>query len=278
MNVILMCYAHPGRYLAEHIYSLQQATAKTALEVGNIDLVIPFRNEHINWQFSMDNAGLLSAPRGAGYWLWKPYFALKMLDSPEIGTNDIIIYCDSKILFEKPVKPLIDVFLRDNLSVMTFRQLASSKVFTKRDAFILTESDEPKYVETTQRVGGFWIFKKDDFSRHFFETMLKYHKDYRIISDSPSQCGINEYSQFKEHRHCESLISILAKRFDLYPYKFPYIKYIPKEQEMTGGQFTDESYRRWQNTNPNDWSVTTFKQYPDIITDTRSTYDGIINY
>ena len=50
------------------------------------------------------------------------------------------------------------------------------------------------------------------------------------------------------------------------------------EQAITNGQFTEESYTRYKQINPDDWSITTFKQYPDIVTDEKSTYGGIINY
>lgn len=276
MKIWLICYAHPGRYSSDHIFSLQQKTIETADTVGEFDEIIPFRFEHLDFDFVSKNQRIFSQPRGAGYWIWKPHLALKMLNSNEVKNGDIVVYIDSKVNFISSIRPLIEIFNRDKLSIMTFRQIASSKVYTKKDCFVLTNSTEPKYIETTQRVGNFWVFKKDEFSRTFFNLMLEYSQNERIITDLPSQ--IPNSPEFNEHRHDESLISILAKRFDLYPYKFPCDRYMKIEQAITNGQFTEESYTRYKQINPDDWSITTFKQYPDIVTDEKSTYGGIINY
>ena len=279
MKLWLICYAHPGRYPAERIFQLQQATAESAISAG-FDEAVPFRFEHLDSAFVQANSALFSHARGAGYWVWKPYLALKMLESKEVDEGDIIQYCDSKILFTKSVKSLIDVFLRDNLNVMTFRQLAASKMWTKRDCFVLTKADEPRYVETTQRVGGFWLFRKGDFARHFFKTMLAYHQDPRIISDCPNQCGLLNYPTFQEHRHCESLISILAKMFDLYPYRFPSSWFTKEEMRVCNGEFTDASHERFMETinDRNPPFYTTFRQYPDMVRDEKSTYEDITDY
>lgn len=278
MKTRLYCYAKPGRYGADHIFSLQNKTVQTAINIVGVDEAIPFRWEHIDNKFKQENEHILSQNRGAGYWLWKPYFALKLMESSHIDNNDIIVYSDSKLEFTKSIKPLIDVFLRDNLSVMTFRQLTPSKPWTKRDCFILTNSDEPKYTETTQRVGGFFIFKKNEFAYNFFKETLNYHRDHRISTDSPNECGYPNYEGFIEHRHDESLISIMSKKYDLYPYRIPFSNMATRDQRITNNQFTKESFEKFKQENPNESFFTTFLQYPNIVTDEMSTYDNIINY
>jgi hypothetical protein len=56
-----------------------------------------FSTKDIDSDFYKENIEILEQGRGAGYWLWKPYFIKKML--MEVDENDVIFYVDSGNVF-----------------------------------------------------------------------------------------------------------------------------------------------------------------------------------
>ncbi|MCB0292849.1 MAG: hypothetical protein KDH97_21525, partial [Calditrichaeota bacterium] len=57
----------------------QQLNTRTALAVGGFDKAISYTPKDIDRVFYRDNRRILSRVKGAGYWLWKPYFICKTL-------------------------------------------------------------------------------------------------------------------------------------------------------------------------------------------------------
>lgn len=269
MRKILYNYAH------NCCIKSQPYNTKTGYEVGKFDVVYQFNFNDIDKNFYQKNKHILDQKIGAGYWIWKYYFALKLINDPSINEGDLIFYCDSGSHFISDIQPLVDVFLRDDLSIMTFSQLHKSSLCTKRDMFVLMNADYPKFTQTCQRVGGFFMFRKNEISKKFFTQCLDYSQDYRIITDSPNEMGLENYKDFFVHRHDESLISIMAKKYDLYPYRNPCQDGITWNLEICNNCFTDECFENYIKNGGNKF-FKTFKQYPFIESDTKSNYPTII--
>jgi hypothetical protein len=51
--------------------------------------------------------------------------------------------------------------------------------------------------------------------------LLHYAQDERIITDLENQCGYSNYPEFQEHRHDQSIFSLLTKKYDLVAYRDP---------------------------------------------------------
>lgn len=88
-----------GRYLKAQEYCSQSAKA------AGFDEVVSFSIKDIDREFLEKNIRILSQPRGAGYWLWKPYFIKKTLD--RMNEGDLLAYSDSGSYYEQSVEPLI---------------------------------------------------------------------------------------------------------------------------------------------------------------------------
>ena len=269
-------------------YETQKKSKESAELFGGFDKVFCFGKQHLDPQYLLENAVILNHRQGAGLWIWKYPLALRLLDNEDafgkqVPENSYLCYCDSDILFTGPLDLAIDCLKRDthNQSVMVFRSWNwhASSTQTKRDAFILCEADSPQYTETAGRVGGFWIFKKDDFSRAFFNTLYKYsivpqiiippprQPQYNIDDPLDNQMGKQNYPGFLRHSEDECLISIVAKKYDLYPYRFPAIS---KEGEIA---------RVEDNLKNGGWcapaSAFTTKQYPELCPN-KSNYPSFI--
>ena len=273
---ILFNFAH------NYFLTAQKINTQTAYEIGGFDKVYEFSMNDIDQEFKEKNKHILQQPRGGGYWIWKWYFAVKLLNDPTITEDDYIFYCDAGSEFVSSIDSVIEVFDREKLDVMTFRQCHMAFVWTKVDLFNITGCNEEKYTHSGTRVGGAILFKKSEFAKKFFEEMLHYSQDYRVITDSPSETGQNHPS-FIEHRHDESLISVIAKKYDLYPFRNPYHTGELDDTNWTNNEYTNESFAKAVEKfgDPKGWTSYfhggSFIQYPHVEKDDKSTYPTILN-
>ena len=200
-------YAH-GRYVES-----QKHCCTTALQNG-FDVSRPYGIQDLDDQFLQANQYTMSQPRGAGYWLWKPYLILKTMES--MSDDDWLMYTDSGMYFVRNPWDMI-LSKSDQIGdrgIATFASIATNKVFTKRDTFVLMGTDDPLYTDAPHRMASVFVCKKTPFSLQFVREWLKYALDPRIITDLPNTQGLPNYPEFKDHRHDQSIMSILGTQHD----------------------------------------------------------------
>ncbi|CAF0805595.1 unnamed protein product [Adineta steineri] len=168
-------------------------------------------------QFMKRNKHILNQTRGAGYWLWKPYIILKELYLAREG--DIIIYSDATVNFIRNIQPLID--LTKYQDVITFKHTSKEYIWTKRDAFITMNVDEPLYYNSSAGIASYVILRKSLMSMTFVSEWLTYAQDNRIITDDKNVFNQKNYDGFRENRHDQSILSLLAKKWNLTIYPDP---------------------------------------------------------
>jgi hypothetical protein len=88
----LINYANKGFYKSQKMNSISGISA-------GFDSVIQYREKDIDDKFAKKNYKILDQIRGAGYWLWKPYFIYETFKKTNDG--DIIFYSDSGAKFIK---------------------------------------------------------------------------------------------------------------------------------------------------------------------------------
>ena len=200
-----------GRYL-----KAQQYCSQSAKEAG-FDEVISYSINDIDSNFIEKNKSILNQSRGAGYWLWKPYFIKKTLD--KINDGDLLVYSDSGSIYQASVQPLIDSILKDKHGVLSFELKGLiEKDYTKRDAFILMNLDDSKYTDSSQREATYIWLIKNEFTTKLISEYLEYAQNENIITDSKN-IKDNNYSTFKDHRHDQSIWSLLCKKYDIEPHR-----------------------------------------------------------
>ena len=172
-----------------------------------------------NWRVYFARSGKRLRWRGAGFWVWKPYVILQTLKQMKDG--DYLIYSDGGSVYVNNIYSLIDTMKRENSSVLVFSLSLIEKIYTKRDAFILLNADEPKYTDTNQRIGGYIVLKKNDESISFVEEWLSACCDFRMITDSRNRMGKDNYPEFIDHRHDQSLLSLISKKHGIKEYRDP---------------------------------------------------------
>ena len=191
----------------------QQINSQTAIKPGGFDKVISYHPEDIDESFYKKNKIILDQEKGNGYWLWKPYFIHKTLEQLQDG--DYLFYCDAGSYFIRPVDPIINLCEKYNQDIICFGVGHIEKYWTKRDTFISLNCDDPKYTETEQRLGGFVLIKKSQFSVNFINEYLKLSQNPQLISDQPNICNLPNYPGFQQHRHDQSIFSLLTKKYNL---------------------------------------------------------------
>ncbi len=197
----------------------QKLLNQSALKFG-IDEVVNFTPEDIKiTDFYKKNRAILDQKRGAGYWLWKPYIILQVLN--KINDGDILAYSDSGIEIIDNLEPLFKI-LQNDKDILTFSNNGHlNKTWTKRDCFILMNCDSEKYWEAEQRLASFHLYKKSTLSADFLKDWLKYAEDERIITDKENTQGYENLDGFKDHRHDQSIFSILAVKNNIEMFRDP---------------------------------------------------------
>lgn len=170
-------------------------------------------------RFRADHRDIADTPRGAGLWLWKPYYIREVM--AEASDGDIIMYVDAGVEIIAPVEPLL-ALLDVNRGVAMFRLhgLVNAQ-WTKRDCFVLMNCDRDEVVGAEQAMGTIVVFRKCALACELVAEWLRYACDRRIISDDDNVCGKPNYPGFRAHRHDQSILSNLRARFGLAAYCDP---------------------------------------------------------
>lgn len=197
----------------------QKRNTKTGKEIGRFDKVISYSPNNIDPAFYRENEHILSQKRGNGYYLWKPYFIEKTLR--QLSDGDFLFYCDSAAFFIETFDPLIEICKNTGQDIIPFEIPFVEKNWTKRDAFILMNCDSSEFSESKQRLAGFTLWRKSDFTMNFVAEYLKYGRDSRIITDSENVLGYDNYPGFIENRHDQSIFSLLSKQYGLEAFRDP---------------------------------------------------------
>jgi hypothetical protein len=96
--------------------------------------------------------------------------------------------------------------------IATFGVCGTNKQFCKRDAFVLMGMDEQKYTDSGHRMASIFLCKKTAFSVDFVRRWLNWCCDPRILTDLPNTQGKPNYPEFADHRHDQSIMSLLCIR------------------------------------------------------------------
>ena len=193
----------------------QRLNSKTGEVLGNFDKVVSYSPKDIDSKFYEKNRHILNQEKGAGYWLWKPYFIRKTLLS--LNDGDYLSYADSSTYFIREIDFLVKLMETREIDIACGMLDYPEKKYTKRDAFVLMNLDRPEYADSAQITATFHIWKKSEKSLKIVEEWMEYCQDERVLTDIPNQCGLANYGKFKNHRHDQSIFSLLIKKYRIEP-------------------------------------------------------------
>ena len=206
MKTVLVNYASP------EFEPYRTINRITGLRAG-FDECLSFGPADIDDDFASENDAILSQPRGAGYWLWKPYFVSRVLS--EVDYGDYVFYCDSAVHFVGSVAPLLELARHHALSMVLFGEGFRESQYTKRDAFVLMECDSPEFSSTPQRFASYFLLEKTEATIEMVSAYLRFARDSRILTDQENEMGYPDHPDFVDHRHDQSILSLLSKKLGI---------------------------------------------------------------
>jgi hypothetical protein len=156
---------------------------------------------------------LLDQPRGAGYWLWKPYLILENLK--QLGPEDVLIYLDSDVVVTDDLAPLAALCTQKRPVVLVADHGHRNFEMTRRDCFHYLGCDAERYHRAEQVWAGVQLYRNTPESLGFVESYLASCCDERVLVDGENRCGLTNLDGFVDHRHDQSVLSLLAERADL---------------------------------------------------------------
>jgi len=178
--------------------------------------IIRFNKNDINKEFIKKNKSILGFYRGGGYWLWKPYIINKLLK--KIKDDDLIFYLDSKYYFLEDFTNLYLDYMKNN-DLLVWKNKPNESInfmknWCKMDVINKYNMYDKIFNENVEDCwAGALIIKKNQNSIKYMEEWLEMCTNFDDITDSPSKS--KNCDLFIEHRHDQSLLSIIIYKYNL---------------------------------------------------------------
>lgn len=167
------------------------------------------------------NRALFDAPRGAGYWAWKPQIILRELE--EMADGDVLIYNDAgrverPYTIDRPLGPVVDWVIRERggmLPGIYIPQWGAHELWTKGECLIAMDCDRPEIRRHPQIQATFSIWQAHERSRAFVREWARWCLDPRAVADERIDPAIPDAPGFIDHRHDQSVLTNLVLRHGL---------------------------------------------------------------
>ncbi|MGR3803832.1 MAG: hypothetical protein ACU0AY_10165 [Marinibacterium profundimaris] len=167
--------------------------------------------------FAQRNAATLSAPRGAGYWLWKPYLIRRLLS--RLGQGDVLVYSDAGrddyyrfSRFPERLVASLRATRQGFVAGTTIGHLGDIGTWTKRDCLVLMQADDPETLRQPMVQSTWSLWTPSRAALAFLDAWLELCQDPRCLTDQDNVLGQDNREGFIDHRHDQSICSILAHR------------------------------------------------------------------
>ena len=209
--ITFITFGSDNKYIGARNRLINQAQNLNMFDNIKLYTDIDLKNDNEFWEQHKDF--IQNNMKGYGYWLWKPYIIKKTMEN--MNENDILLYLDSGCELGEVKKSNIITFLNYVKTDYIIGSLAKlEKEWTKMDLIKYLDVYDSKYTETMQHQAGALMInvckKTKDLVNEWYNIGCNYH----YIDDSPSFLKNNEY--FKEHRHDQSIFSLLTKKHNIF--------------------------------------------------------------
>lgn len=208
--------------------------------LGQIPEVVEYGPNDIESEFRERHARILSVKRGAGLWLWKPYFVLKALRMLKEG--EFLFYCDSGAIVIRDVRHLVRDLEATGQDMMFFALPLLNRQFCKRETFAIMGIPEGEGM-SNQAMATYFLLRKNARTESFISMWLEKCCDERLISPEHFCPEIPEFPDFVAHREDQSILSLLLfkasislfkepTQFGLFPWDYSVRNYLYREPEV----------------------------------------------
>jgi len=204
-----------------HAEYLQQLI-RSVKQYGPQFKVIEFYRDQIDNVFFKNHLTIFYHQRGGGYWLWKPYIINTILEKMVEG--EILFYLDSKYYFKEDFKNLYTDFMKEN-DFLIWKNKPNCIVWyminwCKMDVVKKFNMERKIFVENAEDCwAGAMVIKKNQRTVSLIKKWLDICCVPENITDSKSEQSNHPF--FVEHRHDQSLLSIILHQASIPFQSFP---------------------------------------------------------
>jgi hypothetical protein len=163
---------------------------------------------HLHGEFMKSN------PRGFGYWIWKPVVLLETLSLAD--RDDVVIYLDAGFTINpdagRRFLEYLEITRDSKFGMLSFSNIFTEAHWTKADlATRLGVRQDSIDMRTSQLGSGFIMMRPTRENRELVRIWkeIAVEGGYRYSDDSPSTEP--NHPDFREHRHDQSIASLLRK-------------------------------------------------------------------
>lgn len=217
-------------FASKSLAPAMERLTRQASSMGIFDDIIQYDETMLDDNFRARFKFKLSESiRGFGYWCWKPQVAFQALD--RVRDGDVLLYLDAGCHLNSQGKRRLEEYV-DMLSpetpILAFKYNGSSNddtlktravpqwtndAWTKEDLFATlgVGHDAPLRTDQTYHATAFMLLNVPLARKFLSEWIEVFTKDWAMIDDSPSV--LQNGPLFKEHRHDQSIFSILCNRY-----------------------------------------------------------------
>ncbi len=167
--------------------------------------------------FAERNKGILCEGRGGGYWLWKPYIIKKYV--MKLKQDEVLFYSDagrsSYYKFSRLPSKLLEQAIHNDkgfIPGVAIPHLGPIAKWTKRDCLQIMDADTPEIYNRTVVQATWSVWTKTEHAIEFLSKWLGYCEDPRCLTDTPNLLGKSNFQSFVDHRHDQSISSILVHK------------------------------------------------------------------
>lgn len=207
---------HCISYASNHFLKRKETFLKQSEKLKKFDFIKVFSENDLDEEFVEKYQNILKMPRGGGYWIWKSQIIKQTFD--KIDHGDILIYADVGCSFNDNIKAknefdwYID-FIKKN-SFLRFDSGHKEKKYsnTKTIDFFSKKYNisYDKLSNSNQLMATIMGFIKNEKTIDFINQYLLFlEEDSLLITDFYN--NINPCDEFIDHRHDQSLFSLLYK-------------------------------------------------------------------
>lgn len=154
--------------------------------------------------------------RGYGYWIWRSFLLLEKIKQLENG--DVVLFLDAGCEMNPRGKKILeDLIQRKDFHLLGKRAKSNDLMYSKQDLIDKIGVFDERELQLPQMEAGVVVVKTNEKTRNFFTELKHLCEDYHLIDDSKSY--LSENKSFREHRHDQSVFSLLAKKHLLLNYE-----------------------------------------------------------
>jgi hypothetical protein len=156
--------------------------------------------------------------RGSGFWTWKPFIIHQKLE--QVADGDMVFYCDvgRRYPFKKltgsilPYTTWMENNHQDIMPGVNIPWKGPMSMWTKRDAFVLSEMDAPSVHQSIPMQASFSLWRAGEKARLIAGDWMKMCSERACVSDDPNICGVSNLPDYIDHRHDQSLLTLCCHK------------------------------------------------------------------